>query len=73
MMNCPQCGNPINVCRDCGLDYDDFGLDFTLPHSQWNDICPEGDLLCANCIVQRASKLPGVIAIRAVIEISRSE
>jgi hypothetical protein len=58
------------VCLDCGLPYQDFGLDTTLPNEQWLQIHPEGEgeLLCANCIVKRASILPGIIAARMRLE-----
>jgi len=59
------------VCEDCGLKYQDFPLDTTLPDNQWKDIHPEGDgggILCANCMVKRGSHLPGVIAARMVFE-----
>jgi len=58
-------------CKDCGLLYQEFGIDTTLPDNQWLTIHPEGrgGLLCANCIVKRASRLPGIIATRMVLEI----
>ena len=57
-------------CLDCGKPYEDFGLDLTLPDEQWLLIHPEGfnGLLCANCVVWRASKLPTAIVVRATIE-----
>ena len=56
-------------CMDCRKPYNEFGLDMTLPNDQWEAIHPEKNgLLCANCIVKRASGLQNVIAIRAVIE-----
>lgn len=58
-------------CRDCGMLYDAFGLDTTLPNSQWHNITPDGaNILCANCIVKRAALLPRAIAARLVIEIA---
>lgn len=50
-------------CLDCGRDYSGFGLDTVLTQKQWLMIHPEGfhGLLCASCIVTRASALPGVI------------
>jgi len=56
-------------CRDCLLPYINFDLDTTLPDDQWREVSKGVDLLCANCIVKRASKLPGVVATRMVIEI----
>lgn len=56
-------------CLDCGAVYADFPLDTTLPDEQWRMIHgSEGGLLCASCIVKRASCLPGAIAIRARID-----
>lgn len=57
-------------CLDCKKHYTSFGLDLTLSRPQWLLIHPdETGLLCANCIVSRASKIPNAIAVRAVIEI----
>ena len=57
-------------CCDCGLAYSDFGLDTTIPDHQWKAITQDGcNILCASCIVKRASRLPGAIAMRAYIEI----
>lgn len=57
-------------CIDCGLTYEEFGLDMTLPNEQWLMIHPDEDgILCANCIVKRAGKLEGSIAVRAKIDI----
>lgn len=59
------------VCLDCGLDYGDFGMDTLLPRWQWLMIHPsEGGLLCANCIVKRAAKIPGAVGLQAVIGIA---
>lgn len=56
-------------CLDCGMPYGDFGLDVVLPDDQWLMIHPEKDgLLCASCIVKRASKLPTAIIVKASIE-----
>jgi hypothetical protein len=56
-------------CLDCHLPYTDFPLDLTLPDEQWLLIHPDGGgVLCANCIVRRASQLPNVVAVRAYIE-----
>lgn len=57
-------------CEDCFLPYASFPLDMTLADDQWSLIHPQpGGVLCSHCIVQRASRIPGVIAVRAVIEI----
>ena len=61
-------------CMDCGVPYREFPLDTTLPDEQWRMIHDsDGGVLCASCIVRRAAKLPGVIAVRAVIEFGRTE
>jgi hypothetical protein len=49
-------------CMDCGLDYEQYPLDVVLKKAQWLLIHPDdGGVLCANCIVGRAAKLPRVI------------
>lgn len=57
-------------CEDCGLSYQEFGVDTTLPNVQWLAIHPESaeGILCANCIVKRASYLSGIIAARMVLD-----
>ena len=64
--------NKWTRCLDCNLEYDDnFGADITLSYSQWELIFPEDNgLLCGTCLTRRVQKLPGIIAIRAVIEIA---
>jgi hypothetical protein len=58
------------ACLDCGRDYGDFGMDVLLPRWQWLLIHPdENGLLCAQCIVTRASKLEGAVGLEAVIGI----
>lgn len=47
------------VCRDCGIEYSKLGLDLVLPDQQWNKICPEDGILCANCICKRAEQFGG--------------
>lgn len=47
------------ACLDCGLPYAEMGLDLVLPDQQWAAICPEGGVLCANCICKRASRYGG--------------
>jgi len=57
------------ACEDCGLPYKDFPLDTTIPDEQWAEIHRgDGGVLCANCMVKRASKLPGIIAARMFFE-----
>lgn len=47
---------------DCGLDYGQYPLDVVLSKEQWLLIHPDdGGVLCGNCIVARAAKLPSVI------------
>lgn len=62
-------------CEDCGLSYQDFGLDSTLPNDQWAMIHPTGGggILCTNCMVNRASRLDGAVAVRMHIEFSGEE
>ena len=56
-------------CMDCKVLYSDFPLDTMLPDEQWRQIHnSEGGILCASCIVRRASRLPGAVAVRAYIE-----
>lgn len=60
---------PPATCLDCGLPYYEFGADTVLQRSQWLLIHPAEDgLLCANCIIQRASKIPGFISGVLVLE-----
>ena len=55
-------------CLDCGTDYDKMGLDLVLPNQQWEILCPENGILCANCIAKRADKLEGASVILAWID-----
>ena len=51
-------------CMDCGLAYGSAGFDLVLPREHWLLIHPDdGGVLCANCVVARAQKLPGGINI----------
>lgn len=62
----------LSDCLDCGMPYggEDW-LDCLLPRWQWLEINPDdGGILCANCMVKRASKLPGAVGFHAVIGIS---
>lgn len=64
------------ACMDCGLPYASFGIDTTLPDDQWLMINRKGGfngLLCANCMVRRASKLPGIIAARMTLEFAEKK
>ena len=59
----------IANCMDCGKDYKDFGLDIYMNDSDWIKIHPDKDgLLCANCIVKRASKIVGVIVMKMELD-----
>lgn len=56
---------------DCGLPYKKFGMDLVMPRAQWLEINPkDGGLLCANCMMKRASKIHGATCIHAIIEIA---
>ena len=49
------------ACEGCGKLYRNFALDVVLPDDQWHAIQGrDGGVLCAACIVERGSKLPGV-------------
>ena len=62
---------PPVLCRECGLPYEEHGLDITLPDEQWLMIHPQdGGVLCGTCIAKRAERLPRAIAIRAYIELA---
>ena len=57
------------TCMDCPKLYRDFPLDSTLPDEQWRMIHnSEGGVLCANCMVARARKLPGAVVVHIRIE-----
>ena len=53
----------VTKCFDCGMPYgENDWIDTVLPNEQWKMMFPEhGGLLCANCIIKRASKLDGII------------
>lgn len=55
-------------CEDCGMQYglSDW-IDTTLPNAQWNILSPDTGILCANCIIKRASKLDGIITSRMIL------
>ena len=55
---------------DCAMPYEMFLMDMLFPRGQWLRINPDGGLLCANCMILRASEIPGAIVVHAVIEIS---
>lgn len=52
------------TCLDCKIDYDLVPMSLNIPREQWLLIHPDdGGVLCANCMIIRASKLPHVINI----------
>ena len=52
-------------CMDCGVEN---SIDIVLTREQWLKINPkDGGILCANCIVRRASALAHVINVQAYI------
>ena len=59
-------------CEDCGMPYKDFPLDVVIPNAQWNALHPnDGGVLCANCMVSRASEiLNGVTVAHMIFEIT---
>jgi len=72
-MRCVLEAPPVKkaACLDCGKPYSKFPLDVILPRSQWLEIHPaDGGLLCAGCIVKRASKVPGCTVVHAILEIA---
>ena len=51
-------------CIDCKKPYYEFGMDVSMAYNDWIKINPNvHGLLCANCIVKRASKVDGVITV----------
>ena len=59
----PAFAEMLSNCMDCGKEYrgDDW-LDLTFSKADWLRIHPaDGGVLCANCTIRRASKLPHVI------------
>lgn len=58
-------------CLDCGRPYSEFGMDTHLPHSQWSLIHPDiNGVICAQCIINRASKIPGATVAHILIELT---
>ena len=52
------------MCHDCGMKYggEDW-IDTVLTAEQWAMVFPEHDgILCANCIIKRASKFETIRA-----------
>ena len=45
------------LCKDCGTPYgQDDWIDMVFPNDQWKLISPDDGILCANCIIKRASR-----------------
>lgn len=62
---------PNATCAECGLPYEEFPIDMVLPLDQWKLISPTPDgsgVLCAGCIVLRASRLPKIIVAKTELE-----
>ena len=58
-------------CCGCGKLYEQFGLDTVLPNGQWELLhAKEESLLCANCIVDRASEIKGCTVAHMILEIA---
>lgn len=54
-------------CMDCGIE-DAESVGMLVPREHWLMIHPEdGGILCANCMVKRAKKLPRAINITGLI------
>lgn len=57
-------------CLDCEKPYDDFPMDLTMTRGQWLLIHPDDNgLLCADCILRRADKIPGVLVAHLILEV----
>jgi hypothetical protein len=54
------------------MSYEEFGLDILLSDKDWKIIHPDMDgILCANCVVKRASKIDNVLIVE--MKLSRWE
>lgn len=57
-------------CMDCGLSHGQYH-EMLFPRSQWLMINPkDAGMLCANCMLARAAKLPGQIGVVALVTFS---
>ena len=55
-----------SICLDCKTEVP--SIDLAIPRQQWLLIHPDdGGVLCPNCILKRAAKLPNVINLTARI------
>ncbi len=62
-------GNFKLTCIDCDRLYKDFGLDVVLSDDQWKLIHPdEKGVICAQCIINRASKIKDVVTVNLTLE-----
>ncbi len=58
-------------CEDCGLLYQDFPMDITLPDNQWIELTGYVDgegILCGWCIIKRAANKNKYVAGRLRFE-----
>jgi hypothetical protein len=56
-------------CKDCGMPYNQFGLDLVLPDEQFIEINGSiNGLLCPTCICRRASDIPGYVVVLAELK-----
>jgi hypothetical protein len=54
----------VNGCLDCGLPYEEHGVDVILTAAQWEMIHPGvSGVLCALCLARRVAKLPGRVGV----------
>lgn len=69
MANIKSQSRAVTTCEDCKLPYIEFGLDTVLSSEQWAEIHPEEveGILCANCIVKRASFLSNTVIVKMII------
>ncbi len=54
-----NCLDKEMTCEDCGLLYQDFPMDVTIPNDQWIELTGYTDgegILCGACIIQRGTK-----------------
>lgn len=60
-------------CKDCGQSINDLGMNTIMPDNQWYELCcytgvGTDAILCPNCMVKRASKLPGALVTYLAID-----
>ena len=54
-------------CIDCGIDINELGCDVALPDQQWKVLCPEGGILCPNCLCKRSGKHGGTAVLGWIV------